>query len=208
MNEQFILREYHKTDHRALENVVRETWKYDRFCSPKTAEKLAKVYLNSCFANQTFVRVAEIDGAPVGIIMGKNIREHKCPAHLSNRQKQSMEALCATQEGRDAAEFYKTISEIDDTLLKQCEKTYQGEVAFFVVNAEYRGLGIGGKLFDAVLSYMKQEEIHDFYLFTDTSCNYSFYEYKGMKRQQVIKHQFTIQGKSFEFDFFLYDYHW
>ena len=124
------------------------------------------------------------------------------------RQKQSMEELCATKEGRDAAEFYKTIERIDDELLKQCEKPYQGEVAFFVVNAEYRGYGIGGKLFDAMLSYMKQEEIHDFYLFTDTSCNFSFYEYKGMKRQQEIKHQFTVQGKSFAFDFFLYDYHW
>ena len=62
-----------------------------------------------------------------------------------------MEDLCATQEGRDAAEFYKTISEIDDALLKQCEKNISREVAFFVVNAEYRGLGIGGKLFDAVL---------------------------------------------------------
>ena len=73
-----------------------------------------------------------------------------------------MQDLCAAKEGRDAAAFYKTISEIDDTLLKQCQKTYQGEVAFFVVNAEYRGLGMGGKLFDAVLSYMQQKEIHDF----------------------------------------------
>ena len=41
-----------------------------------------------------------------------------------------MEELCATKEGRDAAEFYKTIERIDDELLKQCEKPYQGEVAF------------------------------------------------------------------------------
>ena len=208
LKHQVILREFRPQDTDALADIIRITWGYDKFGSHETACKLARAYLDLCLTNQTCTQVAIVDGVPVGIIMGKNIREHKCPEQLSIRQKQSMEDLCATQEGRDAAEFYKTISEIDDALLKQCEKTYQGEVAFFVVNAEYRGLGIGGKLFDAVLSYMKQEEIHDFYLFTDTSCNYSFYEYKGMKRQQVIKHQFTVQGKSFEFDFFLYDYHW
>lgn len=37
MSEQIILRAYQKTDQKALENVVREAWKYDRFCSPKTA---------------------------------------------------------------------------------------------------------------------------------------------------------------------------
>ena len=47
MSEQIIFRAYQKTDQKALENVVREAWKYDRFCAPKTAAKLAKVYLNS-----------------------------------------------------------------------------------------------------------------------------------------------------------------
>lgn len=78
MNEQIILREYQKTDHQALENIVREAWKYDRFCSPKTAAKMAKVYLSSCLTNQTFTKVAEINGEPVGIIMGKDIENHKC----------------------------------------------------------------------------------------------------------------------------------
>lgn len=208
MKHQVLLREFQPQDTDALADIIRITWGYDKFGSYETACKLARAYLDLCLINQTYTQVALVDDIPVGIIMGKNISEHKCPVHLSMRQKQSMQDLCTTQEGRDAAAFYKTIGEINETMLKRCGKTYQGEVAFFVVNAQYRGLGIGGKLFDAMLSYMKQEEIHDFYLFTDTSCNFSFYEYKGMKRQQIIKHQFIVQGKSLEFDFFLYDYHW
>ena len=78
MNRLFF-RAYQKTDQKAPENVVREAWKYDRFCAPKTAAKLAKVYLNSCLTNQTFTRVAEIDGEPVGIIMGKRFRTIHAP---------------------------------------------------------------------------------------------------------------------------------
>ena len=59
MSEQIILREYQETDRQALEDIIRETWKYDRFCCAKVAKKMAKVYLNSCLIEQTFTRVAK-----------------------------------------------------------------------------------------------------------------------------------------------------
>ena len=65
-----------------MEEIIRKTWKYDRFCGPKVAAKMARVYLDSCFTNQTFARVAVVDQQPVGIIMGKNIQKHKCPLKL------------------------------------------------------------------------------------------------------------------------------
>lgn len=42
MSEQIIFREYQKADQKALENVVREAWQYDRFCSPKQQQKWLK----------------------------------------------------------------------------------------------------------------------------------------------------------------------
>ena len=45
------LREYQNKDFKALENIIRETWHYDEFSSPKTATKLAKVFLSSCLTN-------------------------------------------------------------------------------------------------------------------------------------------------------------
>ena len=103
MKHQVILREFRPQDTDALADIIRITWGYDKFGSHETACKLARAYLDLCLTNQTYTQVAIVDGVPVGIIMGKNIREHKCPEQLSIRQKQSMEDLCATQEGRDAA---------------------------------------------------------------------------------------------------------
>lgn len=48
------LRKYRKQDFKALENIIRETWHYDEFSSPKTAAKLARVFLSSCLTNYTF----------------------------------------------------------------------------------------------------------------------------------------------------------
>ena len=38
------------------------------------------------------------------------------------------------------------------------------------------------KMFCNMLEYMKLQNINDFYLFTDTTCNYGFYEHQGMNR--------------------------
>ena len=77
------LREYQKQDFKALETIIRETWHYDDFSSPKTAIKLARVFLSSCLTNYTFSTVAVIDGNVAGIILANNIAKHECP--ISNR---------------------------------------------------------------------------------------------------------------------------
>ena len=53
---------------------------------------------------------------------------------------------------------------------------------------------------------MKQEKLKEFYLFTDTSCNYGFYEHQGMKRRLEKEHIFNIKGQQAVMKFFIYDY--
>ena len=56
-------------------------------------------------------------------------------------------------------------------------------------------------LFHSVLAYMKSQSISDFYLYTDTSCNFGFYEHQGMVRQQLV----NMKGQKVELEFYLYD---
>ena len=85
-------------------------------------------------------------------------------------------------------------------------KTYPAELALFAVSSSCRGKGIGKMLFQSALNYMKQEKLKEFYLFTDTSCNYGFYEHQGMKRRLEKKHVFNIKGQQAVMNFFIYDY--
>ena len=190
---QIELREYQKQDFKALETIIKETWHYDDFSSPKIAIKLAKVFLSSCLTNYTFSRVAVVDGNVVGIIMVNNIAKHKCP--LSNRllQIKSILSLLSSKEGRKISKIFSNINGIDKQLLNENNKIYLAELALFVVSSSCRGKGIGKMLFQSVLKYMKQEKLKEFYLFTDTSCNYGFYEHQGMKRRLEKKHIFNIK---------------
>lgn len=199
------LRELKKQDLPALEDVIRKTWDYDKFATPKTARRLAKVYLATCLTNQTYTRVAEVDGVPVGLIFGKDIEKHHCPLKYRLRQIFAVCGLLISKEGRGILNFYKGVDDIDSQLLKQCNKDYKGEIALFALSPEYRGLGIGKMLFHCLLAYMKSQSISDFYLYTDTSCNFGFYEHQGMVRQQQYKHLVNMKGQKGELEFYLYD---
>ena len=200
------LREYQKQDFKALETIIRETWHYDDFSNSKTAIKLAKVFLSSCLTNYTFSRVAIVDGNVVGIILVNNIAKHKC--QFSNRllQIKSILSLYISKEGRNVSKIFGSVNGIDKQLLNENNKIYPAELALFAVSSSCRGKGIGKMLFQSALDYVKQEKLKEFYLFTDTSCNYGFYEHQGMIRKGEKNHTLNVNGQSAKMNFFIYDY--
>lgn len=206
MNESVTFREFEESDRLAIEQIIRKTWNYDRFCTPKIAKRLASVYLSNCLTNQTYTQVALVNNFPVGIIMGKNRATHKCPLSLRLKMIKDTIKLLISKEGRKVSKIFSNVDGIDKELLSLCSTDYQGELAFFAINKNYRGKGIGKALFEKVKEYMRSQNIHNFYLFTDTSCNYGFYEHQGMKRQQETKSCFNVNGLPEEMTFFLYDY--
>lgn len=201
------LRKYQPNDFKSLENIIRKTWNYDQFSSPQVSQKLAKVFLRSCLTNYTFSRVAIIDDKPVGIILGKNCSSHKCSLKNRFMQIKAILSLYATKEGRNVSKIFSSVSDIDKQLLKECHKTYPGELALFAIDSSCRGKGIGKLLFQEVLNYFQQQKLNEFYLFTDTSCNYGFYEHQGMKRRHEKEHTFCINQQNKKMNFFIYDYH-
>lgn len=206
MKQNITYREFQESDRPALEAIIRETWHYDAFCSPKTARRLARVYLCSCLANQTFTQVALAEGRPVGIIMSKNSRIHRCPARVRLNMAAAILALYSTREGRTVSGIFQCVQEIDARLLAQCQKNYPGELALFAVSRCMRKSGIGRALFEKHLAYLHSRNIREFFLFTDTSCNYLFYEHRGMVRRAEEEHTFSASGIQEKMRFFIYDF--
>lgn len=200
------LREYKKEDFSILLDIIRRTWHYDEFSSPKTAQKLARVFLSSCLTNYTYSRVALNNGKPVGIILVNNKAKHRCPFGLRIHQIRAIISLYLSKEGRMISKIFEDVNGIDKELLKECKIKYPAELALFAVNSSYRGKGIGKQLFTSALEYMKGQELDTFYLFTDTSCNYKFYEHQGMIRKGEKNNTFKINGQSVKMSFFIYDY--
>lgn len=205
MKQNIVIRALQKDDIPALENIIKKTWNYEKFATPKTAKRLSEVFFASCLTNQTFSRVAQVDGETVGVILGKNIDKHHCPLSYRFHQLWAIYKLISTKEGRLIFNFFKDINDIDEQLRKQCPNNYKGELSLFAISSSYRGCGIGKKLFNTFIDYMKDEHINDFYLYTDTSCNFGFYEHQGMIKRQSYQKNIQMQGQEATLEFYLYD---
>lgn len=118
----------------------------------------------------------------------------------------SILSLFKGKEGRDVFKMFESISGIDRDLLKSCQKDYQGEVVFFAVDDAYQGKGVGKKLFRSLMAYMDTEHIQDVYLYTDTSCNYEFYENQGMTKRCEKGYTFDVNGRTEKMSFYIYDF--
>ena len=190
----------------ALKEIIRSTWHYDEFSSPETASRLAEVFSAQLPDKITpFSQVAVLDGTAAGIILVKNNKDHRCALSARFQQILSIVKLYASKEGRAVSQIFQNVNEIDEQLLRGCKKTYPAELALFAVRSSCQGKGIGKKLFHSALAYLKQQGLDEFYLFTDTSCNYGFYEHQGMCRRGQREHLFQINGQTVSMNFFLYD---
>lgn len=198
-------RNFQNTDATYLAELIARTWNYNELTNEKVAIQMANVFMYSCLANQTFTRVAQENGQILGVIMGKKIKDFKPTSNYSMKLFSSIIKLLASKEGRIVAKTFSSIMRIDQLLLNKANNTYEGELAFFAVDPAHQGRGVGNNLFRSFDEYCKQESIDNFYLFTDTSCNYQFYEHRGMQRVQTIEHNFKTNKIDVSMQFYIYD---
>ena len=121
---QVTLREYRKEDFSALQDIIKKTWHYDNFSSPKTAKKLARAFLSSCLANYTYSCVALEDGKLVGIILINNKIKHKYPFHLKIQAIKAIVSLYLSKEGRKVFKFFENVNRIDKELIIESKISY------------------------------------------------------------------------------------
>ncbi|MBU9738885.1 N-acetyltransferase [Diplocloster agilis] len=194
-----------KSDYPILADLISDTWGYKKFSSPKTAFRMGMLYLRGCLADQTYSCVAVKRGTPVGLILGRGKKPGIMALHHRLAQLPWILALLLTREGRSVARMFGGFSDIDSNLLKESGKQFDGELTLFVIRSDQRGAGIGNTLFGNFLYYLKSQCVKNFYLFTDTTCNYGFYEHKGLARIGEKSVKTPIQPDK-EMQFFLYEY--
>lgn len=206
LEKEIVFEDYNKSHSEKLFDIIRKTWNYDQFASPKIARKLSIIFLYSCLAQQTFTKVALIDNVPVGVIMARNKSKERFNIKYKLKQFMAILSLLIHKEGRQTSKIFKGVSDTDAILLNEANRDYSGELVFFAVDSDCRGMGLGQKLFSKAKEYMKSDGMNDFYLFTDTTCNFGFYEHNGMTRRGEKREKVEVDGQKADMKFFIYDF--
>ena len=62
----------------------------------------------------------------------------------------------------------------------RANETTMGELELFIVNPDVRGHGVGGRLWRRMQEHFAAWDVPAFYLHTDSDCDVSFYDHKGL----------------------------
>lgn len=200
-----VFREIDERDYENLEKIICKTWEFDKDCTEKTAVILSKAYLSNCLKNQTYTEVAIVDGNVAGVIVGRNTKKLNMNFKIRIRKFFSVLKLKLTREGRRVVEIKSEVDSINKKLLKKSKYDYGGEIPLFIMDEKYRGFGIGKSLFKDMLKFMGKDNVKSLYLYTDTDCNYKFYEKQGMKRRKESMYSCLTEGFDWSMKLFLYD---
>lgn len=184
--------------------IIKEVWHYEDFTTPKVAQQLARAFFYSCLTDYTYAQVAILDNQPVGVILVKQEEGFKSPLLGKMTAAITQLPLLLSKEGRLHASVYNYVETIDEELLALTQTSYEGQMTLFAVSEKAQGHGIGKQLFQFGIETFKKEQINNFYLFTDTTCNYGFYDHQGMTVQVQKDHHFTQLPNTPPTTFFLY----
>lgn len=217
MTQEVTLRSAQPADYPALHALNRGAWfKSDYIAYPEATNAYVDLDLNSSLSNASMATVAEVDGKIAGVILVSADSEPKYGRMLMQSTIDAAATLHA--QGQKIADYFydrmKVESKYDAKLLEKAQENtdYDGRIVLFIMDPEFQGLGIGSKLFQAAKDYFEATNVQNYYLFTDSSCNYPFYDHKGMHRagsltfnQPGLFEQFDGSKSTEPFEFFIYD---
>lgn len=217
MTQEVTLRPAQVADYSALHQLNRGAWfKSDYEKYPEATDAYVDLDLNNSLSEASMVTVAEVDGHIAGVILLSADGE---PKHGRMLMKSTIDSAATihAHSNEVASYFYdrmKIENEHDDKLLKDAEASvdYDGRIVLFIMDPQFQGLGIGSRLFQAAKDYFAEKNVENYYLFTDSSCNYPFYDHKGMRRagsltfEQIgLFEQYDGSESTDPFQFFIYD---
>lgn len=191
-------RTFQPEDELHLAQTIRDTWHYDRL-SPnlEVALLMGKIYLYGCLARQTFHRVAVAEGRPVGIIMGYvEGKQDAAASAYRAKLEQYYEEMQQHAEGQFILKMFETFEHLDEEMLTEIGKEYDGELVFFVIDASVRGQHVGAQLYQQFLQECQANHCQNIYVYTDETCNFGFYEHQGFRRMNQRLHE--IQQHRFQ----------
>ncbi len=182
---QIKLREFRESDDGELARIIVDTWEFDEGISDKDkALYLGYLFLYECIMYASYVRVAEADGRPVGI-MASTLREKAAHPDYEAKCRYYAEAANSHDEVRKSLETWTDYNNVYKGMEAEPGVSTEGfdaEVTLFIVSESVRGSGVGSMLFKDLLEFYGKEGVRNYRLRTDSDCSYAFYERHGMER--------------------------
>lgn len=205
-----VYRKIRKSDYSTVKELINEAFKFKQYTSnSKVLDIFLETYLRRCLLVQNYSQVVEENGEVIGLLLGKANNKNnflKNAPNICSLLICWIRTLLTNKEDKAFLLEYKKVSDAYANLIKECNENFDGEVVLFIVGEKCRGKGIGRRLVNNYLCFCKNNNVTNLYLFTDSKCNYGFYDNNGFKRMGEKQINInTVNGPS-DLGVYLYSY--
>ena len=203
-----VIRDVEARDIPAIKAVIREIWDWEGLIDDEqTLDATIGIYFNQILYAGTFGRVAVLNGKVAGVIFGSvDGAVPKYRMLMEDGTAHAVTLLGASKANRENTyEYLAKITVAYKQLVGDIADDYDGTLDFLILAKETQGLGIGKSLWMALKSYFEENNAKSIYLYSDTECNYGFYEHQGFTRKNEQEVTFAFGRESFNTNIFLYD---
>ena len=178
-----IYRDFEKKDIPELATLVAGIW--NPTLKGETALLAGIIDLAHFAIRATFCRVAVLNDEVVGVAAvrtGEPEAENvKFWTNMSNRAFGGLKNDSPEAE-QALSTYYDFENKAHDQMLERCECDTTYELTLFAVSSKARGHGVGSELLRQMTDHLKEAGAKNYFLYTDTNCNWQYYENRGMKR--------------------------
>ena len=205
-------RELTKKDYESAKEMICEAFRFGEFIKDKKfLDSILNIYLHSYLLNSSFSKVAVKDNKVIGFILG-GAKKDKNSINKFHSILVTVSSLFKLRiSNKENKKLLKELIKIKDTyqntykeIIEGKENSFQGSIELFIISKESRGLGVGKTLINYLSNYMKSMEVESMYLYTDTICNYGFYDSQNFKLSNEKEVFFDLFKE--KHNIFLYSY--
>ncbi|MGG7079493.1 GNAT family N-acetyltransferase [Clostridium sardiniense] len=206
--DEVIYRDVTKEDYKRIKELIGEAFHINEFIKDENfLDSLLNCYLQECIIDSSFSKVAEKNNKVVGIILASSEKDKNRLKKMHNTLSfiySIFKIFIANKENKKALKEFSKIRETYDEIIKGKEDDFEGCIELFIVSKESRGFGVGKTLMNYLYNYMKSIDVKSMYLYTDSICNYGFYDSQNFKRLNEKK--IYLDYSQEELNIFLYGY--
>lgn len=205
--EEITYRDLVKEDYPRLERIIGETWGFGRRCKDKkVAGLLEKAYWASLLAQADFARAALINGRPVGVVLARREGKGGKNFAMSFRGIFYKLRLAVNAEGRSNLKIFRELNQQNRRMFKEQGEKFDGELIYLNIMRNKKGKGLGSQLWEDAKNYIQNSGGKNFFFFTDTTCDYKFYEKKGCQRIAASEKILDMGGQRKHLEMYIYKY--
>ncbi|MEG2354000.1 MAG: GNAT family N-acetyltransferase [Clostridium sp.] len=206
--DKLIYRPLAKEDYPRIKKLIDEAFGFhEAIKDPHFLDLTLNIYLQDCILSSSFSMVAEKSNEVIGIILGEAEKDktHLRKAHnILSVASTMIKLLLSSKKNKNALKEFSLITQTYKEIMEGKKDNFQGCVQLFIVSEESRGLGIGKSLVSKLSDYMKTMDVKSLYLYTDTRCNYGFYDSQNFNR--IAEKEICFDSNNEKLNIFLYSY--